>query len=502
MWVHLFSLPLNGHANWPMQAFLLRKPVPNKGMSKKTLNEANLAALGAARLASLLIEVSTGSAEIKRRLRLELSHNLGAGELAHDVRKRLASIRRSTSFVGWRKRKALIKDLSTQADMITDKIAGDAPADAFELLWQFIELAPSIYERVDDSRGDVGDVFRAALLQFAQIAPRAGLDPIQLAERVWDALQDNGYGEFDGIITLLAEAMGDAGMARLKELIVAYGDAPATATDDHAALQFLRDLRSTSVDFAADQKARLIRMCLQEIASVQGDTDAFIAQYTPGQLRNPRIAAKVARLLLKDMRHEDALDVLCAAEGAGDADWDAAYITCLVALGREADAQEHRWSSFCETLDAQTLRDYLKVLPDFDDIELEDQAKAHALTYPDVLTALQFFLDWPDLAHAGQLITQRAGELDGNLYTILTPAADALRIRQPLAATLLWRTMIEHALWEGRSTRYAHAADHLMDCAAADTEIADYGRFPPHAVFVERLRDVHKHKASFWARVP
>ena len=83
-------------------------------MSKKTLNKDNLSALGLDRLADLLLEVSTGSAEIKRRLRLELSHNLGPAELARDVRKRLVSLRRSTSFVGWRKRKALIKDLNTQ----------------------------------------------------------------------------------------------------------------------------------------------------------------------------------------------------------------------------------------------------------------------------------------------------------------------------------------------------------------------------------------------------
>ena len=115
-------------------------------MSKKTLNQANLAALGADRLADLLIEVSAGSADIKRRLRLELSHNLGPEELARDVRKRLVSIRRSTSFVGWRKRKTLVKDLTTQAEMITGKIAPEAPAEAFELLWQFIEIAPSVYE--------------------------------------------------------------------------------------------------------------------------------------------------------------------------------------------------------------------------------------------------------------------------------------------------------------------------------------------------------------------
>jgi len=118
-------------------------------MSKKTLNKINLEALGAERLAALLIEVSTGSAIIKRRLRLEMIHNLGASELAHEVRKRLVSLRKSTSRVGWRRRKALITDLSTQVVMITDKIAPDDPTTAFELLWQFIEIAPSIYERAD-----------------------------------------------------------------------------------------------------------------------------------------------------------------------------------------------------------------------------------------------------------------------------------------------------------------------------------------------------------------
>ena len=40
--------------------------------SKKTLNAKNLEALGAARLAELLIEISLGNAASKRRLRLEL----------------------------------------------------------------------------------------------------------------------------------------------------------------------------------------------------------------------------------------------------------------------------------------------------------------------------------------------------------------------------------------------------------------------------------------------
>jgi hypothetical protein len=475
-------------------------------MSKKTLNAENLAALGAETLAHLLIEVSTGSAEIKRRLRLELSHNLGPTELARDVRKRLTSIRRSTSFVGWRRRKALIKDLSTQAEMIIDKIAPDAPDVAFDLLWDFVDLAPSVYERVDDSRGDVGDVFRDARAQLEEIAPRAGLEPQALALRVWDVSRDNGYGEFDGIIGLMAATLGAEGLEHLKTLVTAHADTPVEEPEGHAAIQFLRDLRSSGGNYAADQKSRLIKQCLQDIAVAQGDTGAYVAQYSAAELARPHIAAEVAELELGEGRATEALAVLTGADldqrRGDDLRWDAAYIACLLALDRLDEAQAHRWSVFCATLNSDMLRDYLKVLPDFDDIEIEDEAKAHALQFEDITTALVFFLDWPDLIFAAKLVEDRAEELDGNHYQLLTPAAEALRDRHPRAAVVLWRAMIDYALAEGRTTRYGHAADHLMDCVAADLELTEYGRFPSHEVFEGYLRERHKHKSSFWARLP
>ena len=257
-------------------------------MSKKTLNEVNLAALGADRLAQLLIEVSIGSAVIKRRLRLELSHNLGAEELSRDMRKRLTSIRRSTSFVGWRKRKTLIKELDTQAAMIVEKIGSEEPTLAFDLLWEFIEMAPSIYERVDDSRGDVPEVFRAALLQFEGIAPRAVIGPENMAVRVWDALRDNVYGEFNGIIPVLAEALGDAGLEHLKKLVKAHHTAPAKSTENHAAPQpawrkFKRSSRAFqrgivglpaptdgSIRASTDQSIRLSSPCVNALPCQEG----------------------------------------------------------------------------------------------------------------------------------------------------------------------------------------------------------------------------------------
>ncbi|AXI49279.1 hypothetical protein C1J03_24550 (plasmid) [Sulfitobacter sp. SK012] len=475
-------------------------------MSKKTLNHANLSALGQDRLADLLLEVSTGSADIKRRLRLELSHDLGPAELGRDVRKRLVSLRRSTSFVGWRKRKAFIKDLQTQVDMITDKIGPTDPTLAFDLLWQFLEIAPSVYERTDDSRGDIGDVFRGAILAFDDIAERALLDPTILASRVWNAVFDNGYGEFDGIIGLVSPALGDAGFAHLKKLVAAYADAPLDDVDDeHEAFHFLRELRSTNSNYRADQKAQRIKMVLQDIATAEGDTGAYIAQYSPADLTRPDIAAEVAHLMLAEGKSKEALALLEAADLEGrvfrQQDWDDAFIACLTTLNRLDDAQNHRWTRFCETLNTSYLRPYLKALPDFEDIEAEDRARAHALEFPEAMTALRFLLEWSDHSSAAALILKRIDELDGNRYEILTPATEALRDRHPLASVLLWRAMINYALHEGRATRYGHAADHLADCGLADAQITDYGDFPTHQSYLQALETRHERKTSFWSKV-
>ena len=65
--------------------------------SKTTLNAKNSEALGAEKLATLLIDISTGSAANKRRLRIELAGIQSGEEVAREVTKRLSSIDLSQS---------------------------------------------------------------------------------------------------------------------------------------------------------------------------------------------------------------------------------------------------------------------------------------------------------------------------------------------------------------------------------------------------------------------
>lgn len=137
-------------------------------------------------------------------------------------------------------------------------------------------------------------------------------------------------------------------------------------------------------------------------------------------------------------------------------------------------------------------------MPDFDDMEAEEQAMAHVMAWPDVLPALQFLIDWPAPDRAARLLELRFPELDGDYYEILPPAAEVLAPRHPLAATLALRAMIDFTLGAARSTRYQHAARHLVECDALAARIADFGTFEPHTTYLARLRRDHARKSGFW----
>jgi hypothetical protein len=184
----------------------------------------------------------------------------------------------------------------------------------------------------------------------------------------------------------------------------------------------------------------------------------------------------------------------------GSSAWEEVYIEALDAIGQKDQAQQLRWAAFEERLSAIQLRAYLKKLPDFEDIQAEERAMRHALDFRSFPAALDFLRGWPDQARAAQLVLTRAAEIDGNLYYLLDPAAQLIEGKHPLAATLLRRAMIEDTLDGAKSSRYKHAARHLLECVSLASSIQDFGTFETHETFVSRLHAKHGRKAGFWAQ--
>ena len=126
-----------------------------------TAGKTNLESLGARRLAELLIRISTRDRRVGPA-RLELAGAKGSATAALEVRKRMAGARRSRWFVDWDESPALADELDTMRQAIVEHVAKADATEALDLMWSFMELADSVYERCDDSGGTVGNVFQAA----------------------------------------------------------------------------------------------------------------------------------------------------------------------------------------------------------------------------------------------------------------------------------------------------------------------------------------------------
>ncbi len=134
-------------------------------------------------------------------------------------------------------------------------------------------------------------------------------------------------------------------------------------------------------------------------------------------------------------------------------------------------------------------------------MEAEERALRHALQYSNVHQSLGFLISWPALDKAAELVLLRAHDLDGNYYEALTPAAQALEAKYPLASTILRRALIDFALVKARSSRYRHAARHLQECESLTASIDDFEPYETHEAYRSRLKAEHGRKSKVWSLV-
>lgn len=123
---------------------------------------------------------------------------------------------------------------------------------------------------------------------------------------------------------------------------------------------------------------------------------------------------------------------------------------------------------------------------------------ALAAGHEDPHLALDFFIDWPDLAAAAEFVRKRLGGLDGGDYGTLNRAAAALGSRYPEPATLLFRQMAEDILRRAAAGQYQYAAGYVRECAALSARLDPDAGIAHHEAFLERLRRDHGRKYKFW----
>jgi len=241
--------------------------------SKTTLNAKNLEVLGTERLAQLLIEISTGNAAAKRKLRLELAGAQSPKEAGLAIAKRLTSIANAKSAITWKSRKAFIEDLQTQRRGIVEQVGPHDPEQALFLIWRFMGLANPVIERCQSGDGEVIEVFHEACGDLGPLVAAAKPSAEVLIDTTFDALCENTFSQYDNLILTLSPTLGAKGLERLRQRLEGFLE--QTGVTAITAERIGRQATAEYMQSISERrKQRIARSALLELADVQGEAPA------------------------------------------------------------------------------------------------------------------------------------------------------------------------------------------------------------------------------------
>lgn len=326
----------------------------------------------------------------------------------------------------------------------------------------------------------------------------------EMIAQVCQTLLRNGYGQADALVTALAPALGNEGLKALRSALTDAGRIAAKPVAPRArrASHWKRGRKLEYDSIRHRSRAEMLHVALEAVADALGDVDAYTELQTDP--RDPDVALKLAHRLVAAGRPADALSRLDNSRGGREArtpEWDALNVTTLERSGRDEDAQRHRLNTFRRTLDPGKLRAYLKRLPDFEDIEIEEAELDRALSHPQALLALELFISWPSLDRAARLVAARLTAFRGDEETRLSPCAERLAGKYPAAAVQLFRRMAEARLASGLPSLFEGAATHFWESERLDSRIAVQDGAPPHRDWATWLHKTFPRCREFWSAI-
>ena len=143
---------------------------------RATLTQETLGALGVDKLAKLILDEVQQNAPFKRIITAALASAKGPGAVAGIIDRRLASLERARGYIDWDKRKAFAGDLKATVSTIVDELGSADPAAAVERILRFVKSADGVFERIDDSSGSIGGIYKDAAAALPAIAMRIPAD--------------------------------------------------------------------------------------------------------------------------------------------------------------------------------------------------------------------------------------------------------------------------------------------------------------------------------------
>lgn len=396
-------------------------------------------------------------------------------------KKKLAGLKRSRRFVDWRESSGFARELEM---LLQDVKAGVAdPLTGVELIASFYETDETVFERCDDSSGDIGDVFRYDAKElFVEYASRC-TDKEKIADTILKLNRKDDYGVRDTLIDCAGDCLPDPVI--------------------HAMITTLQGRADKEKD---EYRKRHHLMLIESLARQIKDAKLF-EKTRIASWGEPSTAALVdiARVYLESGDIETAhswLKKIPEGENFQKYEREKLLLEIYKKQGDSEKLTELLYQKFRSYHSTDTLQALLDVIghDKRDDIVVDEVAQileSNALRESDA----EFLIAIGKMDEAEAYLLKRADQLDGNNYASLLSLAETMENEsRHLVASLIYRRLLTSILERGYTKAYPHGVRYLKKLDKLAAAISAWKDCNHHEAFKEQIIGAHGRKRSFWSK--
>ncbi len=388
-------------------------------------------------------------------------------------------------------------------------IRPDSPFTALQLVDAFLEISPQIMQRVDDSDGDIGEIFSQTVDLWLDIAQQVRSEQVQnnidWVSRVMYYFEHNDYGLFDTIISGSFNLLTKTELKQLawrfeNDLKKALPSEPEkkvkketgkelkqntdyNAEASHASLG-MQAVAEALEDITLYEKATLIQF--PEPNSVQ---KAGFAQFALS-INNPEQAMKWLQQPWSDHfehRRQSLFD------------------ECLRQQGKTTELKQIFYQRYKTQPSHYSLLALLEAINKQEQQALIQQVLVDATAQKNIEEAINMLIAVDEVNKAADVLIQRADELGSLHYSTLVDWLKSFENgNNSLVKILCYRSLLNDVLNRGYNKAYHHAADYFNNLLRLDNDVSDYKNQADAKEYILSLQQRHWRKRSFWeqARYP
>jgi len=397
----------------------------------------------------------------------------------------LAALKRARRSFGRGESRNFAGELSQLLEEL--KNSAITPEEGVKSVATLFEADGFIFEKCDDSNGDIGDFFKIESANaFSVYASRCG-NRDAVVDLVIKLNKSNDYGVrdslFNGMAGYLSKAEIESAVAKL--WLLSKASRPDSNSNKYHYDNWLAAIRTIAKQTSDAE--------LFELASRKAD----------GKTLSTAASIELAEVFLESGETSKALASMMhisISESFMEDERDELLIKIYQSLKADVKLTETLWRVFRRERRLETFEALVTIVGKDEKELLVDEETKLIFAAPEYeSTNAVFLIEVGRQQDAEQYVIKKLDEIEGGFYTSLLPLADMmLKANLIVGGSVIYRAMLDSLLVRAKAANYNHGVRYLRKLDKLSVAVSDWKGAPSHAEYFAALKRKHKLKSKFW----